>query len=56
MLISKLGQGFFLAVRRIATGSGFEHAGGTPLPISKASILPPPPRATVIQLDEISDF
>ena len=43
VIISKLGQGVFLAARRIATGSGFEHAGGTPLPISKASIPPPPP-------------
>ena len=28
MLISKLGQGVFLAVRQMAIGSGFEHAGG----------------------------
>ena len=28
MLISKLGQGGFLAMRRIATESGLEHAGG----------------------------
>ena len=37
-----VGQGVFLAARRIGTGSGFEHAGGTPLPISKASTPPPP--------------
>ena len=43
MLISKLGQGVFLAARPIGTGSGVEHAGGTPLPISKASTPPPPP-------------
>ena len=43
VLISKLGQGAFLAARRIGTGSGFEYAGGTPLPISKASTPPPPP-------------
>ena len=38
----KLGQGVFLATRRIGTGSGFEHAAGAPLPISKASTPPPP--------------
>ena len=32
LLISKLGQGVFLAASRIGTGSGFEHAGGTPYP------------------------
>ena len=36
----KIETGCILAMRRIATGSGFEHAGGTPLPISKASIPP----------------
>ena len=44
MLISKLDQGVFLAASRIGAGTGFEHAGGTPLPISKASTPPPPPR------------
>ena len=29
--------GCLLAARRIRTGSGFEHAEGTPLPISKVS-------------------
>ena len=49
MVISKLGQGGFLAARRIETGSGFERAGGTPLPISKASTPPPPPRLFSLQ-------
>ena len=30
-------------MRQIVTGSGFENAGGTPIPISKASKHPPPP-------------
>ena len=38
-----MGQGVFSAMRRIATVSGFEHAGGTPLHISKAGSNPPPP-------------
>ena len=42
VFISKLGQGVFLAARRIGTGLGFEHAGGTPLPISEASTPLPP--------------
>ena len=48
VLISKLDQGVFLATRRIATGSGFEHAGGTPLPIIMR--VPPPPRLYVQKL------
>ena len=42
------GTGVILAARRIGTGSGFDHARGTPLPISKASI-PPPPEALLEQ-------
>ena len=38
----QIGKGVFLAARRIETGSGFEHAGGTPLPISKSNTPPPP--------------
>ena len=37
VFISKLGQGVFLAMGQIPTGSDFDNAGGTPLPISKAS-------------------
>ena len=37
VFFSKSGHGVFLAARRIGTGSVLEHAGGTPLPISKAS-------------------
>ena len=36
----QIGTGCLLAARRIGTGSGFEHAGGTPLPIFKASTTP----------------
>ena len=36
----QIGTGVFLAARRI--GTGFEHAGGTPRPIFKASTPPPP--------------
>ena len=42
----KLGVNF-----RIGTGSGFEHAGGTPLPISKASTPPPPETAVNARLN-----
>ena len=34
----------FGVIFQIGTGSGFEHARGTPLPISKASTPPPPPQ------------
>ena len=40
VFISKMGQGVFWATMQIATGSGFDNAGGTPLPVSKVSIPP----------------
>ena len=52
VLIPKLGQGDFLSARRIGTGSGFEHAGGTPPPISKANTPPPPPDVRADHIEE----